>query len=142
MKFIALKTARIATLAGHCVHMEANEERELNGLLAQAAMAHPDVVPAEHAQALVEAAQARAAAEAAAAKESAEAEEAEDVLEAAKAQELEAAILQLISTNNKDDFTAQGYPRVASVIGILGHENVSSTEIKEVFDTLGSNSEG
>lgn len=137
MKFIALKPARVASLSGHCVFMEANEERDLYGELAKEAMAHPDVVPAETANALVEAATAaRIAAEEAAAKENAEADEADDVLEEAKKAELVSAIEQLIAGNIKENFTAQGYPRVAAVIDILGREDVGSAEIREAFDAM------
>ena len=142
MKFIALKPARIVSLSGHCVHMEAEEERDLHGLLAQEAMRHPDVIPADHAEALVAAKQARVAAAETAAKEAEEAEEAEEDLDAAKAKELEAAVIELVARNNPDDFTTAGYPRVAAVMDVTGREDVSSTEIKEVFDNLGSNSKG
>ena len=141
MKFIALKPARIVTMFGSCVFMEEGEERELNGKLAEAAMAHPDVVAAESANALME--KIAAAKKAAAASEPAvedededEAEPAGDALAEAKKQEMKEAIVRLIAANNSDDFTAQGYPRVASVVGEMGREDINSQEIREAFDEI------
>lgn len=142
MKFVALKPVRIVTLAGHAVSMKEGEEKDLHGLLAAEAMKTPNIVPVEHAEALLAATAARKAAEDEAEEEQAEADEAKKELADAKKTELEQAIVQLIGRNDPADFTTQGYPRVAAVMGILNREDISSAEIKEAFDGLGENSVG
>jgi len=137
MKFIALKPTRVTTTVGQAANFAAaGEEKELYGMLAQEAMRSPDVVLAEHAEALREATAKRVEAQTDATKEEAEAEEARKELAAAKTVEIELAIKDLIARGNKEDFTGQGYPRVAAVMDITNREDVSSNEIKEVFDAV------
>lgn len=116
VKVLSLRALRLASLNGMCVHIPANEPKEIPASLLSEALA-AGCIPAEESD-ITALREARVAA---------------DSTQIQRDELIAGGIEQLVDMNNTEDFSPTGVPRITSLRAILGDETVTASERDQVW---------
>lgn len=122
VKVLSLRAVRLASLNGMCVHIPANEPKNIPAVLLHEALA-AGCIPAEESD--ISALR--------------EAQVVADQDRTVRDEIIAAGITQLVDMNDVEDFSPTGVPRIASLRAIVGDETITSAERDEVWAARFSN---